>query len=179
MSTFFISDLHLGHAKILEFSREQRQGSNIDEHDEWIINSWNSVITKRDLVWVLGDVVMRQEHLWKVARLNGRKKLILGNHDLLSSNVYTLYFDEIYGMHKYKGYWLTHCPIHPSEFRKCRANIHGHIHNNFITEGKHHKDSRYLNVCVEALNGFPISLDELNKRFKVNNRGEREGGQDE
>lgn len=161
MSTFFISDLHFGHNAILEFSREQRQGTNIDEHDEWLIDSWNSVITKRDLVWVLGDIAMKKEHIRKMQRLNGAKKLILGNHDLGDLNLYAPYFTEIYGMHKYKGYWLTHCPIHPSEFRKCRANIHGHIHNRRVA------DRRYLNVCVEMLSGFPISLDEVNKRFHI------------
>ena len=33
---FFIGDLHLGHKKILDFS-PQRGGTNVDEHNEWII----------------------------------------------------------------------------------------------------------------------------------------------
>ena len=56
MSTYFISDLHLGHRKILEYS-PARGGKTIDEHDEWLVSQWNSVVrNKKDLVWVLGDI---------------------------------------------------------------------------------------------------------------------------
>ena len=42
---YFIADLHFGHKKILKFSSEYRAGANVDEHDEWIIDRWNSVST--------------------------------------------------------------------------------------------------------------------------------------
>ena len=74
-----------------------------------------------------------------------------------------MFFDEVYGFHKYKEFWLSHCPIHPQELRG-KYNIHGHVHHNNIP------DKNYFNVCIEALNGLPIKLDEIRaiikKRFQ-------------
>ena len=148
-NVFFISDLHFGHKRIIEFSGEHgRKGSNYEEHDEWIIDSWNSIITKRDLVWVLGDVAMGKTdngiyNLSKISRLNGTKRLILGNHDLLSVDQYHRYFEIVSGFSKYKKYWLSHSPIHPIELRG-KKNIHGHVHHRDIG------DENYINVCVEG-----------------------------
>lgn len=160
MSTFFISDLHLGHENIMKFAAGFRTGETIEDHDQWLINNWNSVISKRDLVWVLGDVAIKTEHLYKLNQLKGRKKLVLGNHDDPNVLLYTPYFEEICGLVRYKEFWLSHCPIHPAEFRKRKFNIHGHVHQNSIIG-----DSRYINVCVEALNGIPIELEYLRKKY--------------
>ena len=78
---FFISDLHLGHKNILSFAGDYRGGDTVEEHDEWIVDQWNSVVGKRDVVYVLGDVAFTREGLAKCNRLVGNKKLILRNHD--------------------------------------------------------------------------------------------------
>lgn len=152
---YFISDLHLGHKKILEFS-PSRGGSTVDEHDTWIVSQWNSVIVKRDIVYVLGDVCFDIEKMKLLSLMAGEKRLILGNHDVFPIEEYLKYFTKVYGLTKYKGFWLSHAPIHPEELRG-KPNIHGHVHNNIIN------DSRYISVCVEALNGKPISLTTLRK----------------
>lgn len=46
-----------------------------------IVDRWNAVVQPRDTVWVLGDVAMSPRDLAPVARLNGRKTLVAGNHD--------------------------------------------------------------------------------------------------
>lgn len=152
---YFTSDLHLGHASIIRFAGAHgRQGTNSVEHDEWIIDSWNSIVRKRDLVWVLGDVAMGRpgtkespgegwNNLAKVAKLNGTKKIILGNHDDMPIEAYMKYFQVMRGMDRYKGHWLSHSPMHPVELRG-RKNVHGHVHHNSLD------DERYINVCVEA-----------------------------
>lgn len=150
---FFISDLHIGHKNILNFS-PCRYGENINEHDRWIIAQWNSVVRPKDIVYCLGDVVFDINKIEMLNELNGQKMLVRGNHDKFPIEVYLKYFNNIYGMLGYKGFWLSHCPIHPDELRGKR-NIHGHVHNSSIP------DDRYINVCVEALNGVPISLDQL------------------
>ncbi len=160
MSTFFISDLHFGHKNILKFAGDYRKGETIEEHDEWIIDNWNKTCNKRDLIWVLGDVAMDYSHLYKMDRLKGTKRLILGNHDSPDMKLYMPYFTEIWGMCRYKEFWLTHCPIHPDEFRKKKYNIYGHCHQNHIKN-----DPRYICVCVEQVNGIPLNLDILRKRL--------------
>lgn len=152
---YFISDLHLGHKKILQFSSEWREGNTIDEHDEWIVEQWNSVVRKNDVVYLLGDVAFSRDGLAKCERLNGFKKLIMGNHDQFRVEDYTAVgFRVLGGMIKFKGFWLSHAPVHPAELRGCK-NIHGHVHSESID------DARYINVCVEAQDGLPRLLEEI------------------
>lgn len=153
----FISDLHLGHDNILNWS-PSRHGNNIHDHDRWIIEQWNSVIRKRDTVYLLGDVAFSREALAQCAQLNGNKNVILGNHDKYDIELYQQYFTVCRGIMKYKGFWLSHAPIHPDELRGCR-NIHGHVHNKTIP------DNRYINVCVEAVHGTPIFFDQIKQNL--------------
>lgn len=164
---YVIGDLHLGHDKILGFS-PMRGGTTTEEHDAWIISQWNSVITKRDTVWVLGDVAFSAEALLKVGQLRGNKILVRGNHDRQDTKDYMKYFSQIYGLIKKNGFWLSHSPIHPQELRGKR-NIHGHCHQNSILVNKlidDTLDDRYINVSVEMLNGVPILFDSIIERFK-------------
>lgn len=158
---YVISDLHLGHKKILEFSGTLRGGTTPEEHDQWIIDQWNSVVTKHDLVYVLGDVAMNAEALKLVKQLKGTKHLVRGNHDVESLQKYLEYFATVYGLHLYKGaFWMSHAPIHPQELRG-RLNLHGHSHQNSILDGNGNPDPRYINACIEMSYGVPQSLDDL------------------
>lgn len=148
-NVYFISDLHLGHKNICKWAGPQRGNCKTTaEHNQWIVDQWNSVVTKRDTVFVLGDVAFDMEYIKLLDEMKGTKKLVRGNHDKFNIQVYLKYFDEVYGLLKYKGYWLSHAPIHPMELRGLK-NIHGHVHNNSIP------DDNYINVCVEKLNGIP------------------------
>jgi calcineurin-like phosphoesterase family protein len=166
MSTiFFISDLHLGHKNIISFEKLKRPFSCIDEHDQWLIDSWNSVVSKRDCVYVLGDVASNEKCLSKIGLMKGSKHLILGNHDKLNLSFYLKHFDRIRPCFKHKKYWLSHIPIHPGSLRNIK-NIHGHIHSKRVMIDNSIVDKNYINVCVEALNGVPISLDQVNSSCK-------------
>ena len=82
----------------------------------------------------------------------------MGNHDQFKLEEYQKYFYKIIWFTKYKGFWLSHCPIHPNELRD-KPNIHGHVHQKTI------KDRRYINVCVEALNGTPIEFSKIADKY--------------
>lgn len=171
-NVFFISDLHLGHKKILEFS-PMRGGTCNHSHSDWLVDQWNSVVGKRDVVWVLGDVCFDKNHLKYLKKMNGHKHLILGNHDEFSFEVYRQYFNKIHSLVKYKGFWLSHAPIHPDELRG-KINIHGHVHNKTISittpyynDLMRSDDNRYFNVCVEANLGVPVSLESIIKQRNI------------
>lgn len=51
--------------------------------------------------------------------------LVPGKRNVLCNKVYSLV--------KYKGFWLSHAPIHPEELRGCK-NIHGHCHDAVISD---------------------------------------------
>lgn len=159
---FFISDLHLGHKKIIEFSAGLRECSSIEAHDAWIVSQWNSVVKKRDVVYVLGDVAFSRGGLLKASGLNGTKKLVLGNHDRFKLEEYeAVGFSIIGGIVSYKEFWLTHAPIHPDQLRK-KYNIHGHTHASRI------EDDRYINVCVESFYGVPVSIEQIRESIECN-----------
>lgn len=105
-------------------------------HDDHIIKEWNKVVHKKDLTYILGDVTMEsKEHYYKLDQLNGRKIVVMGNHDLHTHTRELLnYVESVAGMIDYKGYCLTHCPIHPAEISFYRGNIHAHIHENKLQE---------------------------------------------
>ena len=163
---FIISDLHLDHKRILDFAGTTRYGHNVHEHDEWIISQWNSVVKKRDVVKVLGDVAFSREGLAKCARLNGTKHMTIANHDKFTVEEYMKYFKIKPGLESYKGFWLSHAPIHPCELRG-KKNIHGHVHMNSVASKVgtwSMLDDRYINVCVEAVDGVPVLFSDIKEQ---------------
>ena len=81
MERWYTADLHFGHTKLVE--RGYRPFGSVEEMNETLIETWNSVVADRDEVWVLGDFAMRpfDESLGCGLRLRGRKILVPGNHD--------------------------------------------------------------------------------------------------
>ena len=159
MSVYFTSDLHFGHVNIHKF----RPNFTSDQHhQEAVVKEWQSKITKRDVVYVLGDAAFTMEGINTFANLPGRKYLIRGNHDLCDTSAYLKVFDEVYGLIKYKEFWLSHAPIHPDELRN-KVNLHGHVHFSTL------KDTRYFNCCLENLweqfDSSFVELDQLRKHL--------------
>lgn len=157
METWIIGDLHFGHKTIHKF---RTQFTSELEHREFIVQQWNSTIKKGgDRIFVLGDAAFTIEGLDTFKRMQGRKILIRGNHDLLPTNAYLAYFEEVHGIIKYKGTWISHAPIHPDELRG-KINIHGHVHNNSIKLNET-LDPRYINACPEIIGFAPVTFRSL------------------
>lgn len=87
MTVWFTSDMHFGHAKIVEYCdrpfRDAGGNPDVAFMTETLVKNWNERVAPDDTVFVLGDAVMgrREETLPTLARLNGDKVLIMGNHD--------------------------------------------------------------------------------------------------
>lgn len=154
----FIADAHLGHENIAMFAGEYRPIQTSDDNTAWICDFWNEHVShktapgKRDIVYCLGDMAFTEHHLELIGKLPGRKILIKGNHDdIISTWAQSQVFEEIYGLYRYKNWWLSHAPIHPEELRG-KPNIHGHVHHNTLA------DPRYFNICPENLMRLPLAL---------------------
>jgi calcineurin-like phosphoesterase family protein len=166
---FFAGDTHLGHTNILTFTKADgtpyRKFSSIEEHDEYIIKQWNSVVKPSSKVYHLGDVTFSHKYLYMLDRMNGEKILIKGNHDKLKLSQYLPYFKDIRGSHQFDGIIMTHIPIHPESLARWGVNIHGHLHHNIVMlDGK--PDKRYFNVSMECLDDYtPVSLEEVKKKL--------------
>lgn len=150
MSKVWISsDWHIGHKNIHKF-RSIKNGFFRDftceaDHREWLGDCVASTVRKRDVLYLLGDIAFTEEALEFVGKLPGRKVLVKGNHDVKKSSLYSKVFDQVHGLTKYKGRWLSHAPMHPVELRG-KVNFHGHVHFHSLEDRK-----SYQNVCVEEL----------------------------
>ena len=137
--TFFIADLHIGHKNAISF--DNRPYTDIETHDNDIINRWNEVVGINDTVWILGDFSWYNatKTIEIFNRLNGIKNLCIGNHDhkLLRNRDIQGLFNEIVDYKEIefpdgKGVVLSHYPI-PC-FNKHYYGWHhlyGHTHNSF------------------------------------------------
>lgn len=80
--TFFTADTHFGHANIIKHCG--RPFASVEEMDAVLVANWNAVVSCSDDIWHLGDFAYKvdAERVAKLFRkLNGRKHLIIGNHD--------------------------------------------------------------------------------------------------
>lgn len=161
MSSFFISDTHFGHTGIINFKTNEglplRDFPNVEAMDEHMVECWNKTVNPKDTVYHLGDVVINRRCLPILDRLNGRKVLVKGNHDIFKLEDYSKYFDDIraYKVMTEYGIICSHIPIHPECLARWKINLHGHLHSNKL------EDKRYRSVCVEQINYTPVELEEI------------------
>lgn len=158
---FITSDTHFHHANIIKYC--DRPFTSAEEMDEKLVENWNSVVRPQDKVYHLGDVYFpKYKNVktadWFLSRLNGTKRLILGNHDNGKDQLLHKHFKEIYMWRFLKdvGLLLTHVPVHPSSLsEKLKYNVHGHIHNRASPEGP------YKNACVEMNDYTPQPIEKF------------------
>jgi len=165
-----ISDTHFGHTNILGFTDDNgtlvRDFSSVEEMDETMVDNWNSVVKQGDKVYHLGDVLFGSKDNFKKLwpRLNGSKRLVVGNHDDIKFLSSGGFFQKVTMWRVFTefGLLLTHTPQHQSALtgrRNGLLNIHGHIHANKSPEGA------YRCVCVEQTNYTPVNIEELRVEY--------------
>lgn len=179
---WFTSDTHFGHNNILKFCN--RPWNTVEEMDEALINNWNSVIKKDDIIFHLGDFAFAQNWRWKeiIERLNGNIYLILGNHDVvrypgdsimqLFKGVYQQLLLKIDGFKVYLNHYPFLC--YAGTYRgpeTATIQLFGHVHTH---EGSNGKDDMRMNnlfpyqydVGVDNNLYTPISWEEIQKIVK-------------
>ena len=182
-ATFLVSDTHFGHAGVCRFMRNDgvtklRPWDDPAEMDEEMIRRWNDRVRPNDKVYHLGDVVINRKALPTLARLNGDKVLIRGNHDIFRDDEYREYFRELRAYHVLNGMILSHIPLHVDSLGRFGTNIHGHTHANRVMKPRgvdsktgnilysNEIDPRYHCVCVETTDYAPILFEDVLKRIK-------------
>lgn len=161
--TWFISDTHFNHTNIIKY--ENRPFQSVEEMNQTMIENWNRVVRKDDRVFHLGDVGFgSQEELVKIVQqLNGRKHLVLGNHDRKKFNWFKAGFESFsrFPIILDNFFILSHEPVYLNDSMPY-ANIHGHIHSRLMT-------GNYFNVSVEIIGYEPFLFEDIKKSFKSRN----------
>lgn len=181
MNVWFTSDQHYSHTNLCEkFIRDDgtpartfipdgetvaRGFTSVLEMDEVMIERHNRTVGQFDKIYFLGDVCFNLTRYHSIMpRLNGKKRLILGNHDKFDWAEYGRHFEKVMeSWQPVRNILFTHRPIYlgaEDHHEKVKANVHGHIHNHVIPSPV------YLNICVEQTNYTPIHWDEIVTRLK-------------
>lgn len=143
----FYSDPHFGHSNIIKYAN--RPFRDRREMDRELIRRYNEVVKPDDTVLWCGDCSFKLHEFADImAGLNGRKLLILGNHDKGAATMSKMGFDlvmdnallhiegrEVYvnhypyadAEHGGKGFDTRYADRRPKR-RKGQALIHGHTH---------------------------------------------------
>jgi len=175
INIWFISDTHFNHNNILSFKNNEdkplRPFSSVEEMNETMIENWNKLVKPQDKIYHLGDVILGKAAEFDpiLSRLNGKKRLLLGNHDIEKTQHLAKYFDlkHIFGAKhlNVNGFKcvLSHIPLHTESIKPLgNINIHGHIHCNTVRlPNTEEPDPRYVNICVEKTDYKPINLEEI------------------
>ena len=118
------SDSHWNHVNILKFTDSNTgklvrpEFKDVTDMNETMIRNWNSVVKPGDKVYHLGDVFFGDKEWFKRMwpRLNGSKRLIIGNHDdvkFLSSGGF---FQKVMMWRMFPEFniLMSHVPLHES-----------------------------------------------------------------
>lgn len=181
-NVFYHSDWHFNH----DFVARTRHFPSAVEHDADLIANINKTVTKRDHLWVMGDIGMGSltKVLEKVDQLNGVKHLVLGNHDTghpmharshSSQKRYLEVFDSVSvaEMHEFAGQkvMLSHFPYSGDHMEVDRYDewrlrdygrwlICGHVHQAWALR------DRQINVGVDWFPS-PISRQAVASRIEL------------
>lgn len=165
---WFISDTHFFHANILKFTGDDgkriRPFDNLEEMHEYMVEKWNGVVKSNDYVYHLGDVTFQYHGEFNnlMHRLNGQKRLIVGNHDKIWNPALQMNFQKVdlWKGFKEHNFTASHIPLRLDSLRDGAFNVHGHIHQNTSPTPKH------INVSVEVRDYTPVHIDEIAEEIK-------------
>jgi calcineurin-like phosphoesterase family protein len=159
MKTWLTADWHLGEDR---FELMGRPFTSQMEMIDTLVQNHNKVVAPDDEVIMVGDVCYQKtpEFLPYVARFNGKKTLIRGNHDRVFTDEQLIeYFDTIVpeggGVSIERNdipLYITH---YPSEGVKDRFNLVGHIHSAWKYQ------LNMLNIGVDVNHFRPVSMDKV------------------
>ena len=174
-NVWFTSDSHFYHANIIKYCN--RPFASVEEMNEKLIENWNSVVGKDDLVWCLGDFCLgpdQKKHIPElVSKLNGRINLVLGNHD---HNLVKFYYDagfiRVYDRKVIINDFviLTHAPLMFLNDNTPFFQVFGHVH---CSELYPTFSKTGCCVCVERHDYKPISWKKIYAEYeKLNGKVE-------
>lgn len=165
------SDWHFGHEK--EFIWQPRGYTSYIEAAEDTIYRFNSLVTNDDIVYVLGDCMLKNDDfgLHCISQLKGIKYLAYGNHDTdsrIEKYIQAGFFEDIqmgYRLRQGKySLWLSHYPMKMGNYKEKHPiwNLSGHTHKPDLINGE---DCIY-NVALDAHCNNPVSLDKIIEDIK-------------
>ena len=181
---YFTADNHFCHSNIIGSCN--RPFKDVREMNREMIERWNSYVTDRDEIYVLGDFLYKgtaKEANEILSRLKGRKYLLRGNHEkYLNDPMFrqaAFAWVRDYHVLDYEGIEiiLFHFPIlqwHKSH--RGSVHLYGHVHNS----GTRHPElgeklemlgKKAINVGVDVNDFYPVSIKQIIDRARQADSG--------
>lgn len=165
MNYFFTADTHFGHKNIIRY--DKRPFENTEEHDEQLIVRYNSVVSKNDIVYHLGDFAFasKQKINEYISRLNGKIHLIKGNHDKRIGK--GLLFESIsdiknININNVQIVLCHYCFRVWSRKHYGAWHLYGHSHNQL-----EESTDLCFDVGVPGWNYYPISFEQVKQKMQT------------
>lgn len=151
---WFTADLHLDHTNIMKHCN--RPFKYVEEMNEKLIENWNRVVKKGDVVVVAGDFTLHHDanyvHEKFTSKLNGNKIFLKGNHDYWLKEKRYLYHKKI----ENQFVAVCHYPFRTWKNSQHGAwNLHGHSH------GELSPFKNQIDVGVDRWNYYPVSFENI------------------
>ena len=156
---FYISDLHFGHKNIIKHCN--RPFETVEEMDKTLIQNWNSAVTNKDIVYVVGDFSYATKNDY-LPKLNGEIHLVRGNHDKKVEGFKSVE-DIVKIKHRDRQIVLCHYPmVEWDGYYKGVLHFFGHIHNNVNLAQNIMRDiPNAYNVGADLLGFTPRTAEEI------------------
>ena len=166
---YYISDTHFGHYNIIKHCH--RPFKTAEEMDNAMIKNWNDTVSQNDTVYILGDIAFsKTDPMEYLKQLNGKKIVVVGNHDYDISKNRKKYIESktLYGIYDYleiKDFVnnqpykivMSHYPmVEWNGFFRGSIHLYGHIHNN--------EQNNAYRVMSMIENAFNVGADVLGFR---------------
>ena len=166
--TWFTADWHLGEDRWNLMQRPFAHPQQMIDHLADLHNAW---VHPDDQVFVVGDAVYQKapDYLPQVARFNGRKTLIRGNHDrAFTDEQLAPYFEKIVKEGEGLEFDVGGIPCYMVHYPTCgradRFNLVGHVH------GAWRFQLNALNVGVDVNHFAPLKADEIPFLYEAINK---------
>jgi calcineurin-like phosphoesterase family protein len=151
----FTADNHFNHRNILKYCN--RPFETIEDMNFVLIENWNSVVTEKDDVYVLGDFCFKSGNNQEIlSSLKGRKYLIEGNHDDEAIKLKGWKWVKKYYELKTNGnrFTLLHYPMRSW---KGSYHLYGHCHGRLEND----RLPKSCDVGVDCWDYTPVSMDDI------------------
>jgi calcineurin-like phosphoesterase family protein len=160
---WFTSDMHLLHPKIVGICERP---TTVEDHDQWLIDRFNSIVNKKDELYLLGDISMANKIATEklLQKINGIKHLIPGNHDnSIDTSTYFKYIhnnihDFNFNSPSYPNLHLVLCHYPLASWNRKifgSGHLYGHVHGRLPGIGLS------FDVGVDANDYLPLNLEQI------------------
>lgn len=169
MRTYFTSDTHFGHAGMMSPRMNRpRSFPSVEAMNEAMLQFWNNRVRPGDEIYHLGDfaygasAAMCRETF---SRLNGRKHLILGNHDAARTTSLPWYSQQQMAAPVVEGVRIVLCHYALRTWEGLhRGAIHAYGHSHGSLPGT----ARSLDVGVDDWGFRVVTMSEILDRLAEN-----------